>query len=295
MRKVNLIFIFIFFISCSNKENTDSSKKNESVIEYNSIVAAGGSITEILYFIGEEDKIKAVDVTSVYPKEALKKPKIGYVRNLSVEGILSLSPDLVIGEDDMGPPNVISQLKKLNVNLKIIDEIQTPQGILEKIYNVAKILNVEKKAKKIVNDNLITSVKELKKISKENSISEKNKAVLILSMEGTSPVIAGANTGGNSFIEMIGAKNVYSQIEGWKQVSIESILEINPDYIILPQRDVHKNSNISLFTNNPSISKTNAALNNNFITDDSMAILGFGPRTITSALYAAKKINADIY
>ncbi len=289
MRKFTIVLMcFIVLISCSNNKNDNKAK------EFNSIVAAGGSITEILYFLELENKIKAVDVTSVYPREALKKPKIGYVRNLSAEGILSLDPDLVIGEDDMGPPNVISQLKKLNVNLKIVEEIQTPEGILEKIYTVAKILNIEQKAKQIVNNKLIPSVKELKKLSKENSTLEKNKVILILSMEGTSPVIAGANTGGDSFIQMIGARNVYSQIEGWKTVSIESILEYNPDYIILPQRDVHKNSNIDLFKKNPAISKTKASLNDNFIIDDSMAILGFGPRTIFSALDAAKKINEGI-
>ena len=67
------------------------------------VVVAGGSLTEIMYFLGLQQKIVALDVTSSYPKEAKKLPSIGYVRALSTEGVLSLDPTLVIGENDMGP------------------------------------------------------------------------------------------------------------------------------------------------------------------------------------------------
>ena len=59
------------------------------------ITVAGGSVTEILYFLGSEDKIIAVDITSNYPEEAKDFPSIGYVRNLSAEGILSLKPSIM--------------------------------------------------------------------------------------------------------------------------------------------------------------------------------------------------------
>ena len=34
------------------------------------VVIAGGSITEIFYFLGEQDRIVAIDVTSNFPPEA---------------------------------------------------------------------------------------------------------------------------------------------------------------------------------------------------------------------------------
>ena len=71
------------------------------------VTAAGGSITEIIYYLEGDKKLVAVDVTSNYPEEASLLPSIGYVRALSAEGILSLNPSIVIGEDDMGPPEVI--------------------------------------------------------------------------------------------------------------------------------------------------------------------------------------------
>ena len=68
------------------------------------IAIAGGSLTEITFLLEAEDRIIAVDLTSNYPMMARDLPSIGYVRALSTEGILSLSPTLILGEDDMGPP-----------------------------------------------------------------------------------------------------------------------------------------------------------------------------------------------
>nr|GIR51337.1 MAG: hypothetical protein CM15mP61_00460 [Gammaproteobacteria bacterium] len=50
------------------------------------VVIAGGSLTEIVYDLKEEEKLIAVDITSNFPPEAKELPSIGYVRALSTEG-----------------------------------------------------------------------------------------------------------------------------------------------------------------------------------------------------------------
>ena len=54
------------------------------------LAISGGSITEIVYLLNESAKIVAADRTSNYPTAATKLPSIGYVRNLSAEGVLSI-------------------------------------------------------------------------------------------------------------------------------------------------------------------------------------------------------------
>ena len=57
------------------------------------IVSIGGAITEILYALGFEDRLAGVDTTSLYPPAALRdKPNVGYMRQLSAEGVLGLNP-----------------------------------------------------------------------------------------------------------------------------------------------------------------------------------------------------------
>ncbi|TIV30432.1 MAG: hemin ABC transporter substrate-binding protein, partial [Mesorhizobium sp.] len=52
------------------------------------IASIGGSITEILYALGEEGRLVARDSTSTYPEAAAKLPDVGYMRALSPEGVL---------------------------------------------------------------------------------------------------------------------------------------------------------------------------------------------------------------
>ncbi len=253
------------------------------------IVVAGGSITEILYFIEQENRIIGVDVTSNYPKEAKKLPSIGYVRSLSTEGILSLNPKLILGENDMGPPLVVNQLKEINMDLRIIPEEQTSYGIVDKIKCVASILGCIDSADIRVTNDLMPTIMELETLVDLNESNKKN-VMLILSMQGTSPIVAGRGTSGDNFIKMAGAKNVFDSFEGWKPVSEESIINVNPEFFIIPSRDMHKGSNVKNLTTNPIFINTEAGANKNFIFEDSMAMLGFGPRTIDIALKVAKKL-----
>tara|TARA_B100001115_G_C15433107_1_gene203340 strand:+ start:60 stop:476 length:417 start_codon:yes stop_codon:yes gene_type:complete len=127
-----LLFYKISFADCSKAK--DSSR----------IVVAGGSITEIIFFLNESKNIVAVDTTSNFPEEAKKLPSIGYVRALSAEGVLSLNPTLIIGESDMGPENVLQQLRKTQIELKILDEKNSIKGIEDKILCIANILGKKK-------------------------------------------------------------------------------------------------------------------------------------------------------
>jgi iron complex transport system substrate-binding protein len=79
------------------------------------IVAVGGDVTEILYALGADALIVATDTTSLYPSAALQTPKVGYLRSLAAEGILSLEPTLVIAAGGAGPPETLAQLRDAGV------------------------------------------------------------------------------------------------------------------------------------------------------------------------------------
>src|SRR3546814_7049261 len=50
------------------------------------VVCIGGAITEILYALGQQNRIVAVDTTSQFPPAALKeKRSLGYMRAVSAE------------------------------------------------------------------------------------------------------------------------------------------------------------------------------------------------------------------
>ena len=256
------------------------------------VTIAGGSLTEIVYLLEQEHKLVAVDITSNFPEEAKQLPSIGYVRALSAEGVLSLSPSLILGEDDTGPPTVMEQLSRVGIQIEIIPEENSTEGIIKKVKCVAEILGVDKNTKDKTLAILNADAKELKLLTEMNK-KQSPKVMFILSMESGSPTVGGRDTSADGLIKMTGAVNVMDSFEGWKPVSTEAIIQAKPDFILISERGLNSFGSIEKLGQHPSLVFTPAAKNNNIIAMDGMAMLGFGPRTISSAKDIAQKYNSS--
>tara|TARA_B100000674_G_C37936734_1_gene960640 strand:- start:372 stop:1214 length:843 start_codon:yes stop_codon:yes gene_type:complete len=266
----------LFLISELSSQNNFTCNQTKDASR---IVSIGSSITEIIYFLNSQDQIIAIDITSNFPEDAKKFPSVGYIRNLSTEGLLSTNPSIIISEDDIGPKNIIKQIQDTKTELRIIPEEQTLNGIIQKIQCVGNIIGQQEEAEEKISSEINPVINKIKEIKKEKDLSN-IKIMMILSTEGNSTVVAGSNTSGDSFIKMLGATNIFESINGWKAVTAETILLKNPDYIIIPEKDLHKQSNVNTISENVILKETNAGKNNGYIIKDGMAILGYGPRTI---------------
>ena len=60
-----------------------SAAEVDSYPEAEAIVSIGGPVTEIVYALGEENRLIARDTTSVFPEAAEELPDVGYMRQLS--------------------------------------------------------------------------------------------------------------------------------------------------------------------------------------------------------------------
>lgn len=254
------------------------------------IAVAGGSLTEIVYLLGQQDRLVAVDTTSNYPAAALQLPSLGYVRNLSAEGLLALSPDLVFGEEDMGPPEVLSQLARVRVPTIRVSEAHSALGIIEKIRCVAAVLGKGALAEEIISRELLPILEQLKEISAETSKrQDRPKVALLLGIRDGAPMAAGANTSGDGILSMAGAVNVFGNtsdaegLDGWKPVSMEAMVLAAPDILVLPERGVKMAGGVDAILRHPAIRLTPAGQNGRVVSMDGMALLGFGPRTLSLA------------
>ena len=242
------------------------------------IAVAGGSITEIIYRLGEQDRIVGVDSTSQYPEEAKKFPLLGYVRNVSVEGVLSLNPDLLLGEDDTGPTKALEQISAVGVKTVIIEKDNSIPALQEKITQVAKLLGVESEGQNLLDDiqidiDALTYAKQhLSASSKTNPPS----VLFLLTIGNGTPIAAGNTTSANTVIEEAGGANALAQYKGWTKLSPESVLEINPDVIVVMNRGQDVFEQVSAL---PHFKYTEAVKNKAVYTIDGSYLLGFGPRT----------------
>ncbi len=253
------------------------------------IVVSGGSITEIIYALGEQDKIVGVDSTSIYPIEAKQKPQVGYVRRIGSEGVLSLNPTLLLGEADTGPPKVLAQLQQTGLANYIFSKEDNYLGIEAKIRKIASLLNVEEKGEQLVNQ-VERDREALNFVLKQKQSTPK--VLFILSMRSGQPIVAGKATSANEVITAVQATNVAKQLQGWKAISTEAVLEMNPDVILMMSR--HGNDPSVDIANQSHFKFTNAVKNNRVYSFDGTYLLGMNPRTPKAVIEVAKKLYPEI-
>lgn len=239
------------------------------------IAAIGGSITEIVYALGEEGHLVARDSTSRYPAAAMALPDVGYMRQLSAEGVLSVNPSGILALQGSGPKEAVDVLKKSSVPFIDVPEHYSHDGILEKIRIVGKALGVDAKAETLAAE---TDAK-LKAAEKQTaSIKERKRILFVLSIQGGKILAAGNDTAGDGIIKLAGAVNAVEGFSGYKAMSDEAIVTARPDVILAMKNAGPPIAEAELFAI-PSITSTPAGEGRKLILMDGGYLLGFGPRT----------------
>ena len=249
------------------------------------IVTIGGALTETIYALGAKDLIVGSDTTSYYPPMAEKLPKVGYQRALSAEGILSLDPDLVILTEEAGPPPVLRQLESARIEILTLKAGRSLEGVKTNIQKIAKVLNREETG--------ATLIQKINAESKEltDSIADtkqKKRVMFILQHGGGAPLVAGKGTAADSIIALSGAVNVVEDYDGYKPLSPEAAVALEPEVILITNQGLEQAGGKESLLNAPGISLTPAGKYGHVIAMDALLILGFGPRTVQAASELSK-------
>jgi iron complex transport system substrate-binding protein len=253
------------------------------------IASVGGSITEIVYALGEHDKLVARDSTSVYPEAALKLPDVGYMRQLSPEGVLSVNPSGLLVLEGSGPKEAIDVLKKASIPFITVPETYDHAGILEKIRVVGKAFDADEKAAELAAavDADLAAAEKL-----TAGVAEKKRVLFVMSLQGGKILAAGSHTAANGIIELAGGVNAVDGYSGYKQLSDEAAILAKPDVILMMDRGGQGVAEADLFAH-PAIASTPAGQAKRFIRMDGAYLLGFGPRTAAAIRELATALYGD--
>ena len=254
------------------------------------IVSIGGTITEILYDLGAEDRIVARDSTSSYPAAANSKPDVGYIRALSAEGILGQKPDLILMEEGSGPPPVLEILKASEIPVVVIPTPPDAAKIGQKIRDVGAAVGLADKAG-VLAANTEDGLKALA-ADVAKSPGDKKKVLFVLSVANGRLMAGGADTEAGAIIEMAGGVNAAPSIKGYKPLSDEAVIAAAPDVILSMSRGDHSTTPDEMFAL-PSMQTTPAAASKALISMDGLLLLGFGPRTPEAGRALAEKLYTD--
>ena len=252
------------------------------------IVAIGGAITEILYALGFEDRLAGVDSTSLYPPAALRdKPNVGYMRQLSAEGVLGLNPSLVLAMQGSGPKETIEILDAAKVPLVMVPETFSEQGLLDKIKLIGHAMGADPRAEcltRAVADDL-AQLRELR-----GRVAKPVRAMFVMSLLNGRAMAAGKVTAANEIIQLAGAVNAIDAYEGYKPINDEAIIAAKPDVVLSIARGKDSVEADAIFAH-PAFALTPAASNKAFISMEGLYLLGFGPRTAA----AARDLSLKLY
>jgi len=189
------------------------------------IVVAGVTLyTEILLDIGAEGRIVGVADSPDNPPEVADLPKVGPPYSPSVEAILALEPDLVLGAWGA----VRDRLEEAGIIVLTTGLIATIPDIFATIRTVGTAVGNLAQAEELIGG-IAEQVIEVESVVL--GLEPVRAAFLYMAAPDTPPYAAGSGSIENELILRAGGTNVFADVPGFPQVSLEEVLARDPEVI----------------------------------------------------------------
>ncbi len=245
--------------------NTDSLK----------IVSINGATSEVLAQFGLLNNIIGTDVTSTYPEELNKLPKVGHNKNISAEGILALNPNIIIGTENDLKPETLQQLKQAGLRVLLLPHAHSTDGSIQLIKSLADSLKISSKGDSLTN----VLKKDLKHVAEhQKEATDKPNVLFIYARGAGTMMVGGKGTEVDEMISLAGGTNVAQDIQEYKPLTAEALVAYNPDVILLFDSGLSSLGGVDGILNIQGVKETKAGKNKKIVEMDGALLTGFGPR-----------------
>lgn len=275
-RIIACLFLSIAVVSCGRFGNREIDGKKDM-----RIVCLSKQLTEMVFALGKGHNLVAVDLSSTYPDSAKLLKTVGYHMALSPESIIAMNPDLVIHGNDIGPANVLPQITKAGLNIKVFPGGKSIDSAEILLRNLGKFFGVESKADSIIakmNKDIAKAADTLKALAIKDSLR-----VMIIHFglrNNNYFVMSGRGGVGDKLIRMAGCTPALYNGKGAREMSAEAVALANPDIIIATDFGYDRMGGMDKFINSvPGVALTNAGKNKRIVRFEEHDIVYFGPRT----------------
>jgi iron complex transport system substrate-binding protein len=268
-------------ISCSRFHNTPTLTDSKD----SRYVVISPIYNEIIWALGAQDKVVGVDLSTTYPTDVKKVQTVGYHRALSAEGILSLHPTAIITDGNIGPPQVVEQLKQLNIPTKTFTaKNDSFDGTKALIREMGAYFHKEAKAEelcKTMDTQKAASLEKVKQYSDHPKV-----AVIHFGRASNVYMVVGKGSGGDGggvsqMIDLAGGEMaVESNGRGMQRLESPEILaQANPDVILLTDFGYDRLGSMDQIKALPGVATSNAAKNGRIYRIEENVLNYFGPRS----------------
>jgi ABC-type Fe3+-hydroxamate transport system substrate-binding protein len=209
------------------------------------IISLVPSQTELLFDLGLREEVVGITKFCIHPDEWYRtKPRVGGTKNLNLNKIRYLQPDLIIANKE---ENEKLQLEELMIDFPVwVSDIYTLDDALQMIKTLGEITERANVSNQI-NEQILSSFMILQ--HKATQVEVKTTVYLIWN----NPLMAaGRNTFISNMLSYCGFKNFIQGNDRYPAINEETIRILKPQYLLLssepfPFSEIHLNKFKALF------------------------------------------------
>jgi iron complex transport system substrate-binding protein len=252
------------------------------------IMALTPGHTEILFALGAEDRIVAVDQWSDFPQAAKAKPRIAPL-NPSLEQVVRFNPDLILSTRGGAEP--LLPLERYGIKVMIFAP-RTLDDLYRNILLIGRIVNAEVSAEGLVN------AMRQRVAAVVAKVQDAPRPKLFIELDGSDPdrpFTAGPGSFIDVLVQLAGGVNVAARSRTtWPQFSLEELVKADPDLIILADPLAPPNPHASeLAARRHGWSRLRAVRLGAIAAIDSSSISRPGPRIVEGLELLARLLHPD--
>jgi len=229
------VFLAISAVAASSKTVGDAKR---TVVDHDGrsvsvpvtperVVALAPSVTEIIFALGRDDRLKGITTFSDFPESAKRLPTIGSYIHPDLERIVSLAPDLCIAVKDGNPKQVVMRIEAVGIPVYAVNP-RCLESVMASITDIGGLLDASEKAEEIVAD----MRRRMDRVAA--GIAGIGDPPGVFFQINASPIVsAGHDTFIHELIIRAGGHNLAGDQPSYPRFTMEQVLLLSPDIIIV--------------------------------------------------------------
>ncbi len=293
-RRLTLVGVATLLSACGGSDRASSGAESSVASagpDLSRVVCVSKQINEFIFALGAESHLVAVDLTSVYPPQIKELPTVGYHRALSAEGILSAKPTLFLTDGNVGPDEVLDQLRKVGIPI----DIMKPGGSVEEAQRLMTDLGDLFGVRPVADSVVAVWNQEMADVRADSARFAAAPAPRVLIMHFGQLInnYLGLKSGGvaGRMLAWTHGVNAIDSIGGMSRLTPELIARLAPDVIIATEVGFDRLGSPEAFAQLPGVDLTPAAKNGRIYRIEEDKVMYFGPRTPA----AVKEVGAMLH
>lgn len=188
------------------------------------IVSLVPSLTELLHDLDLDREVAGITKFCIHPESwHQSKARVGGTKNLNLEKIRLIRPDLIIANKE---ENEAEQIRELMLEFPVwVSDVKSFEDALSMIRSLSSILN-----RKAIGETLAAKIDEEFSSAALRNLSELACTYLIWK---TPLMTIGGDTFINTMLEQAGFVNTFRNYSRYPEITIQQLIHLNPDLLLL--------------------------------------------------------------